>query len=233
MTRRERTLGLVLAHGGAQEAVERHIPVWLQNCGALMFFTPVDAPLQLPDWPQYSLGRSNAYSADTNERTRAALRFASYSDCEYVMLIEYDALIFGEIPAALYPAKGRLSAPKFTVPSGERCPGRDVIFEGTQFLHFPILFSIEALRATVDQMDKMSLFSEGGLTDRYVGYAAELAHVPVNDLWPTGIVYTKNHITTAMLPEAMAAIRAGARWHHGIKDKLVFEHLRQAYLGNM
>lgn len=225
---RERTMAVVLAHGKALPAVLRHLPVWRQNAELVVFFTPADDTLDLPGCPQFSTGRSDAYSADTNGRCREALRFASYADIDYVLLIEYDSLVFGEIPLHLYPDAGEVTAPLFRVPPGERCPGRPIVFDGSQFIHFPVLMSISACRRVVAAMDEMSTLAEGGLTDRYVGYAIERANVPVRDLWSTGIVYTKNIIGAAELPEALAAIAKGARWHHGIKSEDVFEKMSAA-----
>lgn len=221
-------MGLVLAHGKAQAAVERHLPIWSENASPIMFFTPADDPLDLPGWPQFSIGKSDAYSPYTSERTREALRFGTYSGMDYVLLIEYDSLVFGKIPPHMYPRPGEVTAPKFTVPPGERCPGRSIVFEGSQFLHFPILFSLEAARRVVRVMDNMTLYSEGGLTDRYVGYAVELARCPVVDLWASGIVHTANVFDQSNVDEAVSRVREGARWHHGIKSRDVFERMSTA-----
>lgn len=228
MTKRDRTIAVVLAHGKAQAAVLRHLPVWQENAKLVVFFTPEDDPLDLPGCTQFSMGKSDGYSAHTNNRCREALRFASWALMDYVLLIEYDSVVFGPIPEQFYPEPGEVTAPKFTVPPGERCPGRSIIFEGSQFLHFPILFSMSACERTVEEMDKMSSWAEGGLTDRYVGYAVERANLRVVDLWRSGIVYTKNIIGADMIDEAINAVRAGARWHHGIKDRDVFERMSAA-----
>lgn len=225
---RDRTIAVVLAHGKAQAAVLRHLPEWQKNAATIVFFTPADDPLDLPGCAQINIGKSDGYSAHTNNRCREALRFATHANADYVLLIEYDAVVFGPIPEKFYPKWDEVTAPKFTVPPGEQCPGRSIIFEGSQFLHFPIIFSMASCCATVEAMDNMSSWAEGGLTDRYVGYAVERAKLSVVDLWRSGIVYTKNIIRPDMIDEAVAAVKAGARWHHGIKDRDVFEKMSAA-----
>lgn len=225
---RDRTMGIVLAHGKALPAVQRHLPVWKDNASTLVFFTPVDDVLDLSGCPQYSIGKSDAYSAHTNQRCREALRFASYAKIEYVLLMEWDSLIFGPIPLDCYPYSWDATCPRFTDHPGGK-------FKGSQFLHFPILLSIDAVRRLVKIMDAIPLEAEGGLTDRYVGYAAELAGLKISSVLDTPLCYTWNHITDAMIPQAVEACRKGARWHHGIKDHAVFEAMQkgttQAYGG--
>lgn len=227
-TEHYQTMAIVLAHGKAQAAVDRHLPEWRKNAGTIVFFTPCNDRLDTC-YPQYSIGDSDAYSPSTNERTRAALRFASYADVRYVLLIEYDSLVFGEIPKWAYPEPYEITCPRFKVePGGWYKGGEDGGFKGSQFLHFPILMSIQACRKIADAMDGLPLFAEGGLTDRYVGLAAELAGVKIKDLWESGIVYTHNRITSEMIPEAVQAIERGARWSHGIKDEDVYRRMSEA-----
>lgn len=221
-------MAIVLAHGKAQATVERHLPEWRKNAATIVFFTPCDDRLDI-QYPQYSIGISDAYSPSTNERTRAALTFAGFADVKYVLLIEYDSLVFGEIPPWAYPEPYEITCPRFKVePGGWYKGGEDGGFKGSQFLHFPILMSVEACRQICAAMNFLPLASEGGLTDRYVGLAAEIANVKVKDLWKSGLVYTHNRITKEMIPEAVEAIERGARWSHGIKDEDVFLRMSEA-----
>lgn len=217
----KRTLGIVLAHGGARPTVERHLPVWRDNAATIVAFTPLDDCVGLPGLPEYSVGRSASYSPHTNQRTREALRFAAMTSFDFVLLIEYDSLIFGPIPEKFYPTGTGVTAAQFIDKPGDK-------FKGSQYLHFPVLMTRKACSEIVDFMDVLPLHAEAGFTDRYVGYAAELAGVKVNDLNPTGFVYTRNLIEPKDLPEATAAIQKGARWHHGIKSKEVFDAMLAA-----
>jgi hypothetical protein len=219
---KEHTLGLVLAHGSVRNTCARHEPVWLQSCDRLVYFSPIDDCVSLPGRVEYSVGRSAAYSAHTNQRCREALRFGSLSHYPFLMLIEYDSLFFGkwweEFNSEAFESPA-VVAPQFHDPKSEK-------FRGKFYLHFPQVFSRVAATEVVEAMDAIPLDAEGGFTDRYVGYATELAKVDVCDLNKTNLVFTRNHITEADLPEAKKAYAKGARWSHGVKDEKVFEALR-------
>ena len=214
------TIAIVLAHGKAVDVCRRHLPVWQNLAAEVVFFSPVDDPLP-PGDRSYSIGKSKAYSADTNLRCREALRFASLTRFEYVLLCEYDSLVFGDIPAKYYPDWNGVTAPAF--------PNSDPKFIGKRYLHFPQLYSRDAAQAVVSAMDAMPLDSEHGFTDRYVGLAVERAScITLFNLIETPYVYTQNEIDDPKLPQALAAYKNGARWSHGIKTRKVFEALRAA-----
>lgn len=213
-------VGLVLGHGKARDQILKHIPVWKQTCDELLFFTPVDDRLNI-GYPEYSVGTSGRYDAQTNLRCREALRIGGMLDTDCVMLIEWDSFCW-QIPG--WPKPDEVMAPQFWEPQV------GLKFKGSYYLHFPQLFSRSAAIATVAAMDKLPLDAEFGFTDRYVGYAVEQAAcVKVDDLIKKGRVYTLNHITAADVPAAVAAIKAGAIWHHGIKDDFVLQALITAH----
>jgi len=223
----ENLIVIVLAHGKVADVVKRHLPVWQQWSAPVIFFTPTDDPLpESLGLEQYSRGKSKAYSADTNIRCRAALQYAAKTRAHYVLLCEYDSLVFGNIPHQHIPyptdrsSRNAVAAPMFH--------NADSKFRGKTYLHFPQLYSMTAVQAVVAEMESMPADAEHGFTDRYVGLAVERAHTQVIDLNPTGFVYTQNEIDKAKLPEALAAYAKGARWSHGIKSAEVFSALRKA-----
>ena len=214
-------LGIVLAHGKAREAVARHETLWKPMCRSLVYFTPVDDRLLLPGRVEYSVGKSQAYSADTNLRCREALRFAAMTAAEYVLLFEYDSFILPTPGVdARPPAPGEVLATRCSDPYNTR-------FQGKSFLTFPQLWHRESLELLVDAMDNIALDAEGGFTDRYIGYATEKAGLTVVPV-PPALEYSKNHITAEDLPVAEKRIREGARWIHGVKDENVFAALLKA-----
>ncbi len=216
----QNTLGIVLAHGKANDVCLRHLPEWRKRCAEIFFFTPVDDPLPGTLLRQYSVGKSKAYSADTNLRCREALRLAALTYYEYILLIEYDAVIFSEIPEKYLPPPDGVSAPVFH--------NVDPKFKGKFYTHFPQCFTRAGAQATVAAMDRLPLDSEQGFTDRYVGLAVEQAGIPVLDLNPTGFVCTHNEIDDKKLPDVLAQYKKGARWSHGIKTEKVFKALQKA-----
>jgi hypothetical protein len=225
MSLAENTLGIVLAHGKVADVCRRHEPVWRKNCNELFYFTPTDDPFapngdKLGLARQYSVGRSKAYSSDTNVRAREALRFASLTYYEYVLLIEYDSLIFGPIPEKYVPPTDGVSAPVFH--------NADPKFRGKFYTHFPQMFTRTAVQAVVAAMTALPDGAEHGFTDRYVGLAIENAKVPVLDLNPTGFVCTHNEIDEKKLPDVLAQYKKGARWSHGVKTEKIFKALQKA-----
>lgn len=215
----QNTLGVVLAHGRAADACRRHDPVWRKLCAEMFFFSPVDDPLPF-EARSLNVGKSKPYSPDTNLRCREALRLASLTYYEYILLIEYDSLIFSDIPEKYLPPADGVSAPVFH--------NVDPKFKGKFYLHFPQCFTRSGAQATVAAMDAMPLDSELGFTDRYVGLAVEKAGIPVLDLNPTGFVCTHNEIDDAKLPDVLAKYKAGARWSHGVKTEKIFKALQKA-----
>lgn len=213
-------LGIVLAHGKAREAVLRHEPIWLQNCDRLVYFTPCDDPLRLPGRIEYSVGKSCNYCADTNLRCREALRFANMTGTDRIMLIEWDSMIFGPVPGILEE--------NFDVVTPQFWDFGNAQFQGTTFLHFPILLTGWGAHELVRHMDNIPDGAEGGFTDRYIGYAAQKAKSYIGDMHKLipSLVYTQNHIDLEKLPDAIDAYRRGARWSHGIKDAAVFDTLK-------
>lgn len=217
------TVGLVLAHGKVADVVARHALLWAQQARELFYFTPVDDPLPFTR-RQFSAGKSKAYSADTNIRIREALRFGSLQTCKYVLLIEYDSMIFGDIPVKHLPPAGGVTAPVFHDPNNAK-------FKGQFFTHFPQLFTRTGAKAVVEAMDNLPEDAELGFSDRYVGYAIAQAGIPVHTLdpyTPGGLAFTKNVIDDSNLAETVAAYRAGARWTHGIKTFKVLQALQTA-----
>lgn len=221
----QNTLGIVLSHGGAADACRRHEPLWRKNCAELFYFTPTDSPLErkpaeLTLAYQYSLGESKAYSPDTNLRCREALRFAAMTYYEYILLIEWDSLIFAPIPEKYLPKQDGVAAPVFH--------NVDPKFKGKFYLHFPQLFTRAGAQATVSAMDSLPLEAEFGFTDRYVGLAVEKAGIPVLDLNPTGFVCTHNEIDDKKLPDVLEQYKKGARWSHGVKSEKTLKALQKA-----
>ncbi len=223
----ENLIVVVLAHGKVADVVKRHLPVWKQWSAPVIFFTPIDDPLpEDMGLEQYSRGKSKAYSADTNIRCRAALQFAAKTRAHYVLLCEYDSLVFGDIPHNCIPypidaqSRNAVAAPMFH--------NGDPKFKGKTYLHFPQLYSMTGVQAVVAEMESIPADAEHGFTDRYVGLAVEQARTQVIDLNPTGFVYTQNEIDAKKLPEALEAYKKGARWSHGIKTAEVFSALRKA-----
>ncbi len=217
------TLGIVLAHGKAINACRRHLPHWLAVCDRLVFFTPVDDRLSSPDFVEYSVGKSAAYSPETNLRTREALRFAAFTTYRYVALFEYDSFLLGPVPSEAIASDA--CAPLCYDPESKK-------FKGPFFAMFPMLFTRRALWDVVEVMDKLPLDAEGGFTDRYIGHALAQAKLNIHDLRASpenaALVYAKNTIDQKDWPDALKAYAGGAYWTHGVKDAATLDQLTRA-----
>lgn len=203
-----KSTALVLAHGGARDTVLRHQPHWEHLSEQVIYSTPSDDPLRDFHGHQFVWGKSSRYDANTNLRTREALRYAMSLDPEWLWFYEYDAVCF-EAPPAKLRNKKSISASRFR--------NFDDSFKGSIYLHSPLLIGRDALPALVDAMFSLPDDAELGFGDRYFGLAVDRAGIPVIDTLAAGFSWSMNHIEPKHLGEARKAYRNGARMSHGIK----------------
>jgi hypothetical protein len=212
-------LCLVLGHGSVAATIERHLPLWSAVAGEVVVCSPWNDRYtpRSEDVQALHHGISSRYGAENNHRVREALRFAMMRGKPYTLVCEYDAVVWptGELPEEARPPVGGLAGARFTEP----LEWAGVRFAGSQYFHFPLLLDRGALPWLVGTMDRLAPDAEGGYSDRYIGYAAELAKLPYVDFFERGLAYTKDTIEAKHARHCRAAIEAGARFSHGIKDR--------------
>lgn len=217
-----RILGVVMAHGAVQATVERHLPYWLRVCDMVEVWVPEGEGFKLPGGVLVieAVANGGAYSGATSERTTIAMGAASDHDPEFVMLLEYDAMVWGPISRRRMPEHGHVAACCWPNEAQSPVPGKT--FKGSFYLHFPHIYSRLALELTVGTIRQAMKFTdEHGYTDRFLGRAVELAGVPVRDWRAEGLAYSWENISghPGRVAECVEAVRGGALFSHGIKDE--------------
>lgn len=215
-------LGVVMAHAAAEATVRRHLPYWLRVCDLVEVWVPEGHGFKLPEGAIVieAVENGGAYSAATSERTTIAMGAAMDHDHEFVMLLEYDAIVWGPIPARVLPEHGAVAACRWPNEPHSPVPGKT--FKGAFYLHFPQLYSRLALELTVGTIrQSMTFTDEHGYTDRFLGRAVELAGVPVRDWRAEGLAYSYENISAhpGRVAECVEAVRRGVLFSHGIKDE--------------
>lgn len=229
---RPHILGVVMAHGAAEATVLRHLPYWLRVCDQVEIWVPAGE-----GFPIYTPGavvieavpNAGGYSAATSERTFVAMQAAMDHNHEFVMLLEYDAMVWGPIPASALPEHGAVAACRWPNEPHSPIPGKT--FLGAFYLHFPHLYSRLALELTVGTIRQAMRFSdEHGYTDRFLGRAVELAGVPVRDWRAEGLAYSYENISKhpGRVLECIEAVRRGTLFSHGIKDDASLQRILAA-----
>ena len=216
-------LCIVLAHGGARETVLRHLPFWAKVSDRVIVCSPSDDPLTLGnDWC-FVNGKSSRYDAETNLRTRQALALAVEIGATHTIWCEYDALLWRFPEEAMKMDSNSVMGSVFQ--------SNDRKFHGKFYLHSPIIFGRQALSRTTVEMFKLPPGAEHGFGDRYFGYAIELAKVNVLDGHKLNLSYSQNHIEAnnrKFMVDAIAAMKRGIAFTHGIKDANVLRQMAQA-----
>lgn len=235
-------IGIVHAHASARDTVLRHLPYWLRTCKKIVVVTPLGHDLKL-DHPRVDevqkIENGSSYSRQTNMRTYECLNLAreKYKKYPYVMLFEYDSLCWGPIPDKAIPRSGAISATKFMNETASPVKGKT--FLASYYLHYPQIYSREALDAILCSMEsKINFDAEHGYTDRFLGLAAERAQIPILNLLELGLSYSWENISVSKYPqrvkECISAIKGGAFMSHGIKDietlKIIAENSPFGYL---
>lgn len=213
---RQDTVCIVLAHGAARDTVDRHLPLWEAVAEQVAFVTPCDAQLSA-GFREYSVGVNAKYGPENNRRVQFALALGLRTQHPYIMLTEYDAVLWSAPPADALPAFGQSAGPLFTGPQRKfwHWEGKD--FAGRSYMHFPQIHTRASARAILAAMDKLPMDAEHGLADRYMGLAIERAGVKVNN-WLPRYAYTKDTLTLDDVAPCRDAIAAGAFASHGLKS---------------
>lgn len=202
---------IIFAHAAARDTVLRHLPFWQATSARQIFVNPRDAALALPGFEEHLIGRAEHHGRESNRRTRHALALIRDCATPWAVLHEYDSIALA-IPEAALPPPGGFAG---TVLPNEH-PHR---WTGKFFVHYPHIVTPAAAGALLAAMEQMPPDAEQGMSDRYIGLAAEIAGVPVHDFGARGLSFTRNTIKPDHLADAETAARNGALFWHGIKTE--------------
>lgn len=186
---------IVLAHGGAAEAVARHMPNWKAAFSLIHLISPVDDYLE----GSFPMGQSERWGMGCLERLSFAMAMAGWDDEACVM--EYDTLVlkkFHEVPADSLVCSVVYSSsnPKFTAKT---------------FGHSPWVAKGEVWRRLLMAGGNTEL----GVPDRWLGLAAETGGI--NLMTFRGAFSCDGEWTEDVRGRARQAVDDGAPAVHGVK----------------
>jgi hypothetical protein len=206
------TLIIIMGHAEIQATFDRHLPLWEKHGCPLLVVCPVDSILSTK-WPVLAMEKSSHNGPHINRKFRRILEFCQTMRYDRFVFMEYDALCIGCIPTP----GGHITGNLFTSDQKE--------FQGHYFLHPPICFDQKALEPLV-KFAKTVPDETDGFWDRYLGYLCEYGKVPfVGYEW---LGFARNTIEPHMIPDAVAARKAGAVFFHGVKTEAVLNALLNA-----
>lgn len=212
-------LALIQAHHGVEATVSRHLPFWEASYDRVVFVTTKGSALKLPV-EQIERGAGGHHGDELADRVVEMLEWALSQSWSMFGLFEYDAFHLAHMAP---PLKG-MSAIRYK-------QDNPTYWEGAFFLHYPHLYSREALAAIVPQLKAIRARGEVDTrySDRFIGRAAELAGIPVQDLKAEKLGFSRDTITTADVPEMEKAVRKGAVAIHGVKTEDILAEILKAH----
>jgi hypothetical protein len=218
-----KTLVSVMVHKDAQTTFDRHFPLWrnLENTEILVV-CPTNSPIILPErgkCRRLEVGHAEHSGKQSIVRVRTVLEhLAGQGEFERYVFFEYDSFCLGQLPEP----RADIMAPVFR----DNGPNRG--FKGTIYLHPPIMFTAAGLSKVCEQIKKMSLAEEGGVWDRWLGWAIEQANIPFIDMLTSGEAYSSNTIEPHQFEQLPKLIRNGAVFFHGVKTPECFKVIMEA-----
>lgn len=230
----KQVLGVVLSHLSARDNTIQHVPYWHRVCDRILLYTPVGQRLNLndPRITEYeAFVDSKFHAGDTvNRRIHTALKEALKTDYRYIILFEYDSLCWGPIWDRAVPPEGSMGSCLFHNEDYDVIPGKH--FESPIYLHFPHLYTRTALEKmlAVAERGEVAWDAEHGYVDRWLGFLAHKAGVPVLNYRANGLGYSYENISYGgrypqRVDEAAHAVANGAIFSHGVKDRRTLERI--------
>lgn len=214
-----KTLQIIGAYAGAQEAFDRHLPFW-KHCNADVLVTsPADSPI-ITDQPQLLEGRKGHHGTAGLYRYLFLLEWLRNTKYDRFVFHDYDSFnLEQEYPEPTSPVSG----PCFS----DLRPDRPFI--GSLYIHPPIMITAQGLELIHQRKGAIGDSIEGGFFDRWLGYLCQAAGILVTDWYPKGICFTRNSFDRPeILAEAVKAIENGAYMIHGVKTAEGFNRVLDA-----
>lgn len=217
------TLLVVMVHAEAQETFDRHLPLWEAHGCDIIVFCPFDAIVstRLPVW---AVGKRSHHGAEANRRFKELLRMLERTTYDRFLICEYDAFCLSPKIPVFFQWSDQHSMPtkNFSRPyvcgNVFRDDRPDRGFEGTTFIHPPLLFTHYGLQDINVQLKHLPDRCEGGFWDRMLGLACEEAGIEPLDFMKHGLGYAQNTIEQHQFGSAFEAAANGALFLHGCKS---------------
>jgi hypothetical protein len=211
----------VLGHGGAQDAFDRHVPLWRGlNSGTCVsiIISPEDDPLDTTR--TWRSARHKLLGPSHRAGPGWAVRFLwlfetlqNTTDCSHHLIFEYDSVCLSPD----VPAQTGLSA----IPMANTDLAR---FLAPRFSPPPWLIDHHSLQAIRRVALKYPDVTEEGFGDRLMAAWAYLASVPILAFQPPGYADERIDIHDPAKMRALdQTLRRGGRLFHGFKDAETLE----------
>lgn len=197
---------IVIAHGGAQATVDRHLPHWMTTFSDVTFICPKDDKLSFNSsiHSTTGIGESCRNGAGAIERMRYAARLAKSELMSCVM--EYDTVFkFGRMPDFGWTPLKLVCSSIFD--------NYDPAFAATIYGHSPWIASGTSWRSIVSYGDD----DQGGWPDRWLALAAKKAGIRLLGM-DAGYSYDAEW-TNEIIEEATQRPRVV---FHGVKTEIAF-----------
>lgn len=198
--------GIVIAHGGVKDSVERCMNNWKEAFEQVILIAPYDDPL--PGQAMH-IGQSCRNGIGAIERMLVACILASRFKVAAVM--EYDTLIFETIPDFHVSPDALLCGQVFVSDEDK--------FQAKHYPHSPWIARGDAWWKILNA----GAGHEEGNPDRWLALACQNAGVPMFTL--TGSFSCDREWTPEVIAEAVQARKKGAISVHGFKTKEAFHTL--------
>lgn len=211
-----------MAHREAQDAFNRHLPVWKGLGDRVIVICPLDS--QITSLPRIqSIGLSEKTGMHACERVQLALKVGA--DFEEVGIYEWDSLCFG-----LRPGLGKDTCIWTQVKCDPRATG---VFVTPNYPSWPIYLTGKTCARLLTRVDQAVKHQDCLVPDRFVGLLAFFAGVELRPFFNGS--YTQNTIESPEhCAEMVNAIMRGVTMVHGIKTEPVFRMAmaaRDAFIG--
>lgn len=203
---------IIHAHGGRQDIVDRHLPLWEAFGHEVIFVTPTNSKVETGH-PQFSIGKTSHHGPLCFHRVMLVLQVAARSSHDQFILFEADS--FGLDPHAKILKGIRANIGVNHEP--ER-------FLAQRYINWPWTADRESVEKMLAVSDKYDIYEEG-YADRVYGALAHFAGIPILAHDPVG--FGPNDILPEHWNYVSTLIHAGGVWFHGIKDKETLDFMTE------
>ena len=211
----------IMVHNGAEHTVARHLSIWERITKDIVFISPEDSQMQnsflTTHYAKAGIGKAEHHGEISAQRIELIFEFLLSLKWDYCLLNEYDSFATN-ITRKGYAISGGLSAALYF-------QNKSIKFKRRFYLHYPMLFTKEAMSIVYFNMSKIKT-NDRYFSDRFIGGAAEIGKVPINDLKRKKLAFSKNTIGEKHVGDLEKALRLGALFFHGVKTEHILQVIK-------
>lgn len=204
----------ILAHGGTQGVIERHLPIWKKHGWPIQFFFPKDIGTQ--DWlvetKEYIGTSGQGGTRATADREMEQIHRISKTGASHHIIFEYDSFMTSSPPlvnGCFGILFNNMEPPKYSCPI---------------YPNPPWLIDGESLREMSALFTRFPSMCELGHMDRIVAAAAMNCGIPIMPYDPPG--FSRGTIQSEQdICGLSLAMECGAYAFHGIKTEPILEFI--------